>query len=185
VTKLEPEKATATAPLRVLAPNNTVVDWPGLASVGGTKAVDDSSDPAGQFKSYLESLFMYHPDLSVVHGFLLEGQRMRLGSMTGCGYWTSPSVSSTGLDPWIAHVCLVYRSYRNRVDDIILVPELEQLQVYQLDLTIGQEAKRRERITFSPFYTSPPVGRTTSVGLIIKTQPFTEGHPPPLDVNDI
>ncbi|EJD48513.1 hypothetical protein AURDEDRAFT_162471 [Auricularia subglabra TFB-10046 SS5] len=107
------------------------VKFPHLLAIGELEA---ESGLRGEGLWYLSALLRYRPDLSTVHGLLLDdGKMLRLVSLNACGSWSSDPVALgfesplanddhgsnkkriiPSTDSWIAYVVLLYLTHAKR-----------------------------------------------------------------------
>lgn len=123
-------------------------------AVGGHKRPEDVESAVSQLKTYASAVKRYRVDLPAVHAFTIEKGRLQLASINACEISRSPAVSIKTLDPWIAHVTLVYSSYTQR--DRTIQYCTSQAGFHRWDVTYCDMA-----LVVSPFYVSQLPGRAT------------------------
>ncbi|EJD52866.1 hypothetical protein AURDEDRAFT_111384 [Auricularia subglabra TFB-10046 SS5] len=150
--------------------------WSPHASVGETKNLLD--DLMAQFKAYMASLCCYRPDTATVHGFRLakapgasdsaqaeHAYDIVLASLNACGLTCSPPIDVTCIDPWIAHVVMVYDS------DAARYPWLRYAARETTFVRWDVELADAHVLALAPFYTTPPPGRVTFASFEVATIP--------------
>lgn len=93
-------------------PSSDAVQWRPLTSVGQCRRYHQRLKKP--LYDTLSDLKAYRPDLSTIHAFDLEGQSLTLHTRNACGWTRSDAWHANQLDPWIAHVALVYKTHCNR-----------------------------------------------------------------------
>lgn len=92
--------------------SSDAAQWRPLTSVGECRGYRECLTQ--ELHDTLSNLRGHRPDFSAVHGFDLEGTAVTLHTMSPCGGTTSFGKRANHLDPWIAHVALVYQTHYNR-----------------------------------------------------------------------
>ncbi|EJD48514.1 hypothetical protein AURDEDRAFT_162472 [Auricularia subglabra TFB-10046 SS5] len=154
--------------------------------LGGVGEWKKRSGIPGQFLWYETTSLRYRPDLSIVHGLLIDNGRLRLASLNACGSWASGSetigkvdirvddkvvghtIPST--DTWIAFVVLLYKAHAERDTRFSLTHSENKSAQWEVALPGFKPTVR-------PFHVTLPPGRMTWASFVLDL-PESDVSPP-------
>ncbi|EJD48469.1 hypothetical protein AURDEDRAFT_112924, partial [Auricularia subglabra TFB-10046 SS5] len=134
--------------------------------LGGAGEWKPRSGIPGQFLWYESTSLRYRPDLSTVHGLLIDNGRLRLASLNACGSWASGPVTIgkedtlvdgevvghtiPSTDTWIAFVVLLYKAHADRDARFSLTHSDQKFVHWEVALPDFKPTVRPFHVTYPP-----------------------------------